>query len=459
MLIASISGIRGTIGGIPKENLTPVDVVEFVSAYGTWVLKKNTNPTVCVGRDGRASGKMILDLTIQTLVGLGINVIDLDYATTPTVEMATVSASADGAIIITASHNPKPYNGLKMLNSEGEFLSAQDGQEILDIRANGTYLYADINSLGCITKSYNHTRDHIQKILDLDLVDAGLVSAQNYTIAVDAINSVGGIAVPMLLEKMGVNVVGLNLEPNGDFQHQPEPLRENLGEIMSLVPKTRADLGIVVDPDVDRLVLIDENGEMVNEEYGLVMVSDYVLSQTPGSCVSNLSSSRALRDVAEKHDVVYAASAVGEKNVVEKMKEINAVIGGEGSGGIIYPELHYGRDALVGIALFLTALAREKTTVSKMRTYYKDYFMVKDKIELPDRSVVLPILEKLFTDHAQKYECSDIDGVKINFEDSWIHIRASNTEPILRIYTEAPTSEQAASIAQTYSQKIQDFLN
>lgn len=458
MLITSISGIRGTIGGNPGENLTPTDVVGFVSAYGTWVLRENQNATIIIGRDGRKSGKMISEITAQTLIGLGINVINLDYATTPTVEMSVISESADGAIVITASHNPKEYNGLKMLNNEGEFLSAQDGQAILDIKEKANYSYADVDSLGIETKSYNHTKDHIEKILDLKLVNVELIRSKKFKISVDAINSVGGIAVPMLLKKIGVEVVGLYCECNGDFQHAPEPLEKNLGDLRALVRKTESNLGIAVDPDVDRLVLIDEEGEMINEEYGIVMVSDYVLSKTPGNTVSNLSSSRALANVTKEYKTEYFASAVGEKNVVEKMKEVNAVIGGEGSGGIIYPELHYGRDALVGIALFLSQLAESGKTVSEIRSQYSNYYMAKEKVDLPGRGeirLILDALEKMYDAELT----SRIDGLKIDFRDSWVHVRASNTEPILRIYTEAKTLEQANELATKFIAIIKEIIN
>ncbi len=457
MLITSISGIRGTIGGNPGQNLTPTDIVGFVSAYGTWVLSQNSKPTICVGRDGRKSGKMILDITVQTLIGLGVNVINLDYATTPTVEMEVIADQADGAIIITASHNPKEYNGLKMLNADGEFLSTTDGQAILDIKERASYVYAEVDDLGIETKSYNHTKDHIDKILDLDLVDAELVRSKNLKISIDAINSVGGIAVPMLLEKMGVEVVGLYCECNGDFQHTPEPLEKNLGELMSLVTKTQSNLGIAVDPDVDRIVFVDEKGTMINEEYGLVIISDYVLSQTPGNTVSNLSSSRALRDITESHNQRYFTAAVGEKNVVEKMKEVNAVIGGEGSGGIIYPKLHYGRDSLVGIALFLTQLAKSDKTASEIRAAYPNYFIAKEKVSLPGREQIQLILDTLELEYNTE-STSRIDGLKIDFKDSWVHVRASNTEPIFRIYTEARTQESANELSHKFIGRIEKLI-
>ncbi|MAQ77395.1 phosphoglucosamine mutase [Candidatus Campbellbacteria bacterium] len=456
MLITSISGIRGTIGGTPHENLTPVDIVGFISAYGTWLQSRYSSPRVVIGRDGRASGNMILGIAVQTLISLGIDVVNLDYATTPTVEMEVIRREASGGLIITASHNPKPYNGIKMLNDKGEFLSLKDGELILNIKNKGDYSFADVDSLGKESKSYNHTKDHIDDILNLDLVDAELVRSKNYTVCVDAINSVGGLAVPMLLKKMGVEVVGLYCEVNGDFQHEPEPLEKNLGELMSLVTKTHADLGIAVDPDVDRLVLVDEKGQIINEEYGIVLAADYVLSQTAGPTVSNLSSSQALEDLTTQYGKEYSASAVGEKNVVEKMKEINAVIGGEGSGGIIYPELHYGRDALVGIALILSFMAKEDTTISTLRDRYQDYFMVKDKLELEDRDSIPGLLDDL----AENTDglVSRVDGLKISFENSWVHIRPSNTEPILRIISEARTETETLSLVDKYKDRILSLM-
>ena len=449
MLITSISGIRGTIGGSIGENLTPIDVVKFVSAYGAWTLSKHKKPTLVVGRDARKSGVMILQLTLQTLAGMGIDVVNLDMATTPTVEMEVIRRKAQGAIIVTASHNPKEYNGLKMLNNDGEFLSAADGQAILDIVAKNDTEFADVDSLGSVQLSHNHTKDHIKDILDLDLVDVSAIKAKKYTVAVDAINSIGGVAVPMLLRELGVEVVGLYCEPNGEFQHAPEPLEKNLGELKALVRKVSADLGIAVDPDVDRLVLVDEQGDMFGEEYTIVSIADYVIGKTPGSTVSNLSSSRALADVANSHGVEYHASAVGEKNVVEKMKFVKAVIGGEGSGGVIYPPLHYGRDALVGIALFLSHLATSGVTASKLRGRYTNYFMAKEKLELSDRSQIHGIINQLKDQYAHE-KMSTLDGLKIDFADSWVQIRASNTEPILRIYTEAKTQEEADILAQKF---------
>ncbi len=457
MLITSISGIRGTIGGIPKENLTPIDITSFVSAYGTWVLNKESTPTVVVGRDGRVSGKMILDITVQTLIGLGVNVINLDYATTPTVEMQVIQHKADGAIIITASHNPKEYNGLKMLNEHGEFLSAEEGEAILTISQSKEISFAGVDALGTETKYYNHTKEHIEKICALDLVNVELIQSQKLKISVDAINSVGGIAVPMLLEKLGVEVVGLNCECNGEFKHTPEPLKENLSDLRSLVLQTESDLGIAVDPDVDRLVLVDEKGKMFGEEYTIVAIADYILSKTPGPTVSNLSSSRALSDIAKKHNQPYFASAVGEKNVVEKMKEVSAVFGGEGSGGVIYPPLHYGRDALVGIALFLTFMSEEKTSTSELRSRYVDYFMAKEKVVLGPNINVDDILDHFLSTY-QSEKISNIDGVKIDFEESWVHLRKSNTEPIMRIYTEATSQDKADSLAQKIIKEINEQI-
>lgn len=447
MLITSISGIRGTIGGVPGENLTPLDVAEFAAAYGSWVKKKHTQPVIIIGRDARKSGSMILDIVAQTLCGMGIDIINLGTATTPTVEMMVLKHTAQGAIIITASHNPKEYNGLKMLNQFGEFLSAQDGQEILEIAHTKDFSFAEVDGLGNQQKYYNHHQDHINAILDLDIIDVDLIRSKKYRIALDAINSVGGIAVPMLLEKLGVEVVGLYCEANGEFQHMPEPLEKNLSTLKSLVQKTQSDLGIAVDPDVDRLVLVDEQGAMFGEEYTIIACSDLVLDHTPGACVSNLSSSRALRDLAEEKKVEYHTSAVGEKNVVEKMKQVSAVIGGEGSGGVIYPALHYGRDALVGIALFLQLIASRDISVSTLRERYGNYYMAKEKLALEKREDILPILEALRSGYKNE-SINDIDGLKIDFSDSWVHIRASNTEPILRIYTEAKTPEAANDLAQ-----------
>jgi len=457
MLITSISGIRGTIGGKVAENLTPVDVILFASAYGSWILSKQPNATIVIGRDARKSGSMILNLVTQALTGLGINVIDLDFATTPTVEMMVISSNADGAIVVTASHNPKEYNGLKMLNSQGEFLSALDGQEILNIKKRNDFNFADIHTLGNVKKYHNHTKEHIDAILDLDVVDVDLVKSRKYKVILDAINSVGGIAVPMLLEKMGVEMLGLHINPDGDFAHNPEPLEKNLSELKSLVQQEKADLGISVDPDVDRLVFVDEQGEMFGEEYTIVSIADYILSVKPGNTVSNLSSSRALANITEQYAGKYFASAVGEKNVVEKMKEVAAVIGGEGSGGVIYPPLHYGRDALVGIALFLTHLAKQDISTSQLRNRYTNYFMAKEKINLGQGIEPDEILNTLW-DRYQNERISNIDGIKIDFEESWVHLRKSNTEPILRIYTEALSQSDADALAQRFIKEVGELV-
>ncbi len=485
MLITSISGIRGTVGGKVGENLTPVDVVSFVSAYGTWVLQKTEKVTIVIGRDARQSGDMIINIAVSTLQGMGIHVVRLDLATTPTVEMEVIRRNASGGIIITASHNPKEYNGIKMLNSDGEFLSAQDGTEILEIAKEKNFYFAAVENLGTVEKSHNHTKQHVDDILNLDLVDAELVAGKKYKVVVDAINSVGGIAVPYLLEKMGVEIIGLNINPNGEFAHKPEPLEENLGGIKSLVTQEKADLGIVVDPDVDRLVLIDEQGKMFGEEYTIVSIADYVLSEKGGNTVSNLSSSRALADVTQKYGGEYFTSAVGEKNVVEKMKEVHATIGGEGSGGVIYPLLHYGRDALVGIALFITYMAKRDITASQLRAQYPNYFMSKKKVVLDKSIDVDAILEHFwntyqpsaiakneakrndeaissfrlpeFSSGSKVTNISNIDGVKIDFENSWVHLRKSNTEPVMRIFTEAQSQDEADNLAERFMGEINNL--
>lgn len=454
-LIKSISGIRGTIGGKPGENLTPIDTVKFAAAYGSWIKqqRQKENYRVVVGRDARISGEMIQQLVIQTLVGMGIDVVNLELSTTPTVEVAVTLEHADGGIIITASHNPKQWNALKLLNARGEFIDDIEGKKILAIAESENFSFAEVDALGKVILNEAYIDIHIDEIMNLPLVDEDLVRKTGFKVVVDAVNSTGGIAVPLLLDRMGVQVIKLYCTPNGEFPHNPEPLKEHLGEISQLVFKEKADLGIVVDPDVDRLALICENGEMFGEEYTLVACADYVLSKTPGNTVSNLSSSRALRDVTEKHGGLYEAAAVGEVNVVQKMKEIRAVLGGEGNGGIIYPELHYGRDALVGIALFLTHLAEKGMKVSQLRATYPDYFMSKKKIELSAGMNVDFILEKI----RQKYsneKITTIDGVKIDFDDSWVHLRKSNTEPIIRIYTEAPLQEQADALADRFIEEL-----
>lgn len=457
-LIKSISGIRGTIGGSPSENLTPLDAVKFASAYGTWLQQQSPKKRlrVVIGRDARISGPMIHALVAQTLVGLGIDIIDLGLSTTPTVEVAVPDQNADGGIILTASHNPKQWNALKLLNAKGEFLSGEEGAEILEIAAREAFKFALVDDLGTVTTIDDYMERHIDMVLALPLVDVELVREAGFKVVVDAVNSSGGIIIPQLLEKMGVETVKLYCEPNGHFPHNPEPLKEHLQDLCQLVVQERADLGIVVDPDVDRLAFVSEDGEMFGEEYTLVAVADYVLSQTPGNTVSNMSSSRALRDVTEKHGGKYQASAVGEVNVVALMKETQAVIGGEGNGGIIYPELHYGRDSVVGVALFLTHLAKEKLSVSALRTSYPQYFMSKNKIELTPEFDVDGILYGIARLHAHE-QISTIDGVKIDFADSWAHLRKSNTEPIIRIYTEAKTQQAADDLALAILNQIKEI--
>jgi phosphomannomutase len=447
-LIKSISGIRGTIGGKVGDNLTPVDAVKFASAYGTF-LKNNISKdklTVVIGRDARISGPMIHNLVVNTLIGLGINVIDLGLSTTPTVEVAVPLEKADGGIILTASHNPKQWNALKLLNAKGEFLSGADGAKILEIAEAEAFDFSDVDSLGEITPNDAYMDIHIDEVLNLPLVDIEAVKEAKFKVVVDGVNSSGGIIIPKLLKQMGVEVVELYCEPNGHFPHNPEPLKEHLTDISELVVKENAHLGIVVDPDVDRLAFISEDGEMFGEEYTLVACADYVLSKTPGNTVSNMSSSRALRDVTANHNGSYEASAVGEVNVVELMKKNNAVIGGEGNGGIIYPELHYGRDSLVGVALFLTHLANKKMSVSALRASYPEYYMSKNKIELTPQIDVDAILTQM-TEKYKNEDISTIDGVKIDFATEWVHLRKSNTEPIIRIYTEAPSQDAADKLA------------
>lgn len=448
-LIKSISGIRGTIGGKVGDNLTPVDAVKFASAYGTWLKNSQSSKTklkVVVGRDARISGPMIHNLVVNTLIGLGIDVVDLGLSTTPTVEVAVPLEEADGGIILTASHNPKQWNALKLLNDKGEFLNGLEGEKILEIAEAEAFDFSDVDDLGEITTNDAYMDIHIDEVLNLPLVDVEAVKAAKFKVVVDAVNSSGGIVIPKLLEQMGVEVVKLYCEPNGHFPHNPEPLKEHLKDISELVVKENAHLGVVVDPDVDRLAFVCEDGEMFGEEYTLVACADYVLSKTPGNAVSNMSSSRALRDITRSHNGNYEASAVGEVNVVALMKKNNAIIGGEGNGGIIYPELHYGRDSLVGVALFLTHLANKKMSVSALRASYPEYYMSKNKIELTPEIDVDSILLAM----TQKYKDEDIttiDGVKIDFEENWVHLRKSNTEPIIRIYTEAPSQSEADSLA------------
>jgi len=458
-LIKSISGIRGTIGGKPSENLTPIDAVKFAAAYGSWLKTEHSNQKlkVVVGRDARISGSMIQQLVMNTLIGLGIDVIDLGLSTTPTVEIAVPLEHANGGIILTASHNPKQWNALKLLNNKGEFLNGDDGAKILDIAENENFDFADVDDLGKVTVIEDYIDRHIAQVLKLNLVDAQAVAKANLKVVVDAVNSTGGIAIPALLKKMGVEVVELYCEPNGHFPHNPEPLKEHLGDICKLVVAEKADLGVVVDPDVDRLAFIDEKGQMFGEEYTLVACADYVLSKTPGATVSNLSSSRALRDQTEKHGQQYKASAVGEVNVVQLMKDSNAIIGGEGNGGIIYPESHYGRDSLVGVALFLTYFAEKKTTMSALKASYPVYFMSKNKIELTPGIDVDAILASVQNNHKSE-EISTVDGVKIDFPENWVHLRKSNTEPIIRIYTEAKSQQEADDLAQKMIEEIKAII-
>lgn len=457
-LIKSISGIRGTIGGQQGDNLTPFDVVKYAAAYGSWVKQQRAKKEyrIVVGRDARISGDMVQQLVMNTLVGMGIHVVDLGLSTTPTVEIAVTLEHADGGIILTASHNPKQWNALKLLNDKGEFLNAEAGQEILDIAENNQIHFSDVDSLGKITTNAAYIDIHIDEILKLPLVNVAAIRKAKFKVVVDAVNSTGGIAVPLLLEALNVHPVKLYCDPTGHFPHNPEPLKEHLTDLMAMVVKERADLGIVVDPDVDRLAFVDENGGIFGEEYTLVAVADYILSVNRGNTVSNMSSSRALRDVTEKHKGLYNASAVGEVNVVQKMKETKAVIGGEGNGGIIYPELHYGRDSLVGIALFLSHLAECNITVSNLRKKYPSYFMSKKKIELTPQLDVDAILQLMAKKYASE-ELSTVDGVKIDFAENWVHLRKSNTEPIIRIYTEAKTQELADMLADRFIEEIKSI--
>lgn len=454
-LIKSISGIRGTIGGKQGENLTPLDVVKYAASYGSWIKKQRSKDTyrVVVGRDARISGSMVQQLVMNTLIGMGIDVVDLGLSTTPTVEVAVTLEHADGGIILTASHNPKQWNALKLLNDKGEFLDADSGKEILEIAESHDIDFSEVDSLGKIVSNAAYIDIHIDEILKLPLVNVEAIRKAKFKVVVDGVNSTGGIAVPLLLEALNVHPVKLYCEPTGQFPHNPEPLKEHLKDLMEMVRKERADFGIVVDPDVDRLAFVDERGEMFGEEYTLVAVADYVLSMNRGNTVSNMSSSRALRDVTLKYNGSYKASAVGEVNVVQMMKETNAVIGGEGNGGIIYPELHYGRDSLVGIALFLSHLADSNVPVSDLRKKYPSYFMSKKKIELTPDLNVDRILDAIVKKYASE-ELSTIDGVKIDFDEYWVHLRKSNTEPIIRIYTEAKKQEIADELANQFIDEI-----
>ncbi|MFN5793425.1 MAG: phosphoglucosamine mutase [Bacteroidota bacterium] len=460
-LIKSISGIRGTIGGKPGEGLSPMDVVKFTSAFAVWVKsnrKKELNNKIVVGRDARISGEMVNHLVCGTLVSMGFDVIDAGLSTTPTVEMAVVYEGADAGIVLTASHNPKQWNALKLLNSKGEFISAKDGEDVLKIAEAEDFTYNDVNSIGKIIHVSDFIERHIQSILALPYVDVELIKSKKFKIVLDAVNSTGGIAVPLLLKALGVeDVVEMYCEPNGIFPHNPEPLPENLGEISKAVKKNKAHLGIVVDPDVDRLALVMEDGDMFGEEYTLVSVADYILSIKKGNTVSNLSSTRALRDVTEKSGGKYFASAVGEVNVVEKMKEMNAIIGGEGNGGVIFPELHYGRDAMVGIALFLTHLAKYGKSCSMLRSKYPNYHISKNKIELTAEINTDKILEAI-SEKYSKQPINKIDGVKIEFEREWVHLRKSNTEPIIRIYSESEYETTADNLAEKIITDIKEIL-
>ncbi|WP_407521399.1 phosphoglucosamine mutase [Lacibacter sp. MH-610] len=453
----SISGIRGTIGGKPGDNLTPIDIVKFTAAYGS-IIRNNGGKKIIVGRDGRMSGEMVRSLVVNTLIGLGLNVIDLGLSTTPTVEMAVVFEGADGGIILTASHNPKQWNALKLLNNKGEFISAEIGKQVLVLAEKEAIDFAGVDELGNYETDDTLLQTHIDAILAHPLVNKELIAAKKFKVVVDAINSSGAVAVPQLLKALGVNdITVLNAEMHGNFVHNPEPLAENLVELCNQVVQQKAHLGIAVDPDVDRLCFVSDDGNLFGEEYTLVAVADYVLSNKKGNTVSNLSSTRALRDVTEKHGGKYYASAVGEVNVVTKMKEVNAVMGGEGNGGIIDPQLHYGRDAMIGIALFLTHLAQSNLSCAALRKAYPDYFMSKNKIDLPKGTNVPAILAKVKEQYAA-FPVNTEDGVKIEFEKSWVHLRASNTEPIIRVYSEAPSVEEADKVAKDVMEKIEGLM-
>ncbi|EFU30296.1 phosphoglucosamine mutase [Segatella buccae] len=460
-LIKSISGIRGTIGGRAGDTLNPLDIVKFTSAYATFIRRsaRSDSNKIVVGRDARISGLMVKNVVCGTLMGMGYDVINIGPATTPTTELAVRMSGAAGGIIITASHNPRHWNALKLLNHEGEFLTKDDGNEVLAIAEHEDFEFADVDHLGSYTDDRTFDDRHIEAVLALRLVDVEAIRKAHFKVAVDAINSVGGIILPRLLDRLGVEYTFLNGEPNGNFAHNPEPLEKNLGGIMAELQKGGYDMGIVVDPDVDRLAFIQEDGKMFGEEYTLVSVADYVLSHTPGNTVSNLSSTRALRDVTERHGGHYAAAAVGEVNVTTKMKEVGAVIGGEGNGGVIYPESHYGRDALVGIALFLSSLAHKGCKVSELRATYPNYFIAKNRIDLtPDTDVdaILVKVKEMFAADATA-QVNDIDGVKIDFPDKWVHLRKSNTEPIIRVYSEAATMDEADALGKKLMQVVYDM--
>ncbi len=460
-LIKSISGIRGTIGGAQSENLTPIDIVKFATAYARLIAEQSScdgKPLrIVVGRDARLSGEMVQSIIEGALIACGVEVVCVDLCTTPGVELAVVHYGADGGIIITASHNPAQWNALKLLNAKGEFLNDAEGKRVLALSEQTDYLYPTIEQIGRVAIREDFNPTHIQKVLELPSVDVELVSKRKFRVVVDAVNSVGGVVIPALLRQMGCEVIELNCEPTGNFAHSPEPLAENLTQIAAAIPQHGADLGVVVDPDVDRLALVCEDGAMFGEEYTLVAVADYILSKTKGATVSNLSSSRALRDLTHSYGCEYFAAAVGEVNVVETMKSSGAVIGGEGNGGVIYPESHYGRDALVGVALFLTLLASKGCSMSELRASYPAYYASKNKIELTPEINVDNILSTIETRYSNE-QINTIDGVKIDFEDSWVHLRKSNTEPIIRIYTESKTAESADALAQRFIEEIEAIV-
>ena len=457
-LIKSISGIRGTIGGCVGDALTPLDIVRFTASYATFIRKQSSSSnTIIIGRDARISGEMVSNIVSGTLIGCGFDVLDVGLSTTPTIEVAVQIEQSAGGIIITASHNPKQWNALKLLNDKGEFLSAKDGEEILELAENDAFTFSEVDDLGKYTFDDSFNDKHIEEVLNLNLVNVDLVKSAGFKVVVDAVNSTGGFMIPRLLEKMGVECVILYCEPNGKFPHNPEPLPKNLTEISKLVVQDKADFGIVVDPDVDRLAMVCEDGSMFGEEYTLVAVADYVLSKTPGNTVSNLSSTRALRDVTNNHNGSYEASAVGEVNVVDKMKATNAIIGGEGNGGVIYPEMHYGRDALIGVALFLTQLAERKISAKTLRDSYPNYFISKNKIQLTpeiDVDAILTTLEEKYKNE----QITTIDGLKIDFQEGWVHLRKSNTEPIIRIYAESEGEEKANKFANDMINEIKELI-
>lgn len=459
-LIKSISGIRGTIGGPSGENLTPIDVVKFTTAYTRLIAERNPGKKIriVVGRDARLSGRLVQNLVEGTLLASGADVIDVGLCTTPGTEMAVITKKADGGIIITASHNPRQWNALKLLNASGEFLSDAEGKRVLEMAEDADYNYPAIDAIGKVEERTDFNAEHIRQVLALKLVDVEAVKARKFRVVVDAVNSIGGVVIPQLLREMGCEVIELNCDPTGEFAHNPEPLPENLTEISEVIRREKADLGVVVDPDVDRLAFVSEDGSMFVEEYTLVAVADYILQHTVGTTVSNLSSSRALRDVTEAHGGTYYAAAVGEVNVTTKMKEVGAVIGGEGNGGVIYPELHYGRDALVGVALFLTYFAKKNMTMTELRKSYPAYFASKNKIELTPAIDVDKVLVEMKERYAAE-KVTDIDGVKIDFAENWVHLRKSNTEPIIRVYTEAKSMAEADALAQRFIAEIKQICN